>query len=72
MKKASYEDLIDIWWKTAAAMQFSPGESSESMRLWHAAVFEKCLKHLGWEIAEWNESNEALRKKLSEKKVKGG
>jgi|DEB19_MinimDraft_2_1074335.scaffolds.fasta_scaffold20632_2 hypothetical protein len=72
MKVATYDDMLDIWWKIADAMKFSPGESPESLRDYHAAVFEKCLHHLHWTIPEWNQCNENLRKQLEEKKLRGG
>ncbi len=54
--KAQLSDLIDAWWKTAKEMNAMPDTASDSLKLWHAGVFESILIQCGWTTLEWNEA----------------
>lgn len=55
--KATLEDLIDVWWKTADIMGASSQEDPTKCA-WHSHVFDNILIHCGWTVDEWNEALE--------------
>lgn len=63
MSEVKYEDLVDTWWKTAAAMNVTKDESCPAwLRGWHTAVFERILQQCGWSVERWNRAVENVVK----------
>lgn len=60
--KAEFNDLVDAWWKTAAALEAVPPADEQRIN-WHAFVFEKILTQCGWSVQEWNDHIEATKNK---------
>lgn len=54
--RAELNDLVDVWWKTAEAMEATPALASKERQEWHARVFEKILDQCGWTTTEWNDA----------------
>lgn len=54
--RAELNDLVDVWWKTAEAMEALPAIADQKRKDWHARVFEKILNQCGWTTLEWNDA----------------
>lgn len=54
--RAELNDLVDVWWRTAEAMDAMPATASQERKDWHSRVFEKILNQCGWTTVEWNDA----------------